>query len=58
MKIKVIYDGGYIPDLAICLEAGPQHGWLVYRHPDGQWVTLVDLKETQVAQALADTEGN
>ena len=54
MKIKVIYAGGYIPDLAICLEDGAQRGWLVYRHPDGQWVTLVDLKEH--LEALADTE--
>lgn len=20
--------------------SGPYEGWLVYRHPDGQWVTL------------------
>ncbi len=48
MAVKVIYSGRYIPDLGIVL--GPENytgfiGWLVYKHPDGQWVTLVDLKE-------------
>ena len=42
--VQVIYEGGYIPDLGISLLGGDR-GWLVYRHPDGQWVTLVDLKK-------------
>jgi hypothetical protein len=42
-KVKLIYQGGYIANLGI-VEEGGFKGWLVYRHPDGQWVTLVDLK--------------
>ena len=41
--MKVIYDGGYIPDLAIC-EEGDFKGWLMFKHPDGQWVSAADLK--------------
>ena len=40
---QTIYRGGYVPDLGIVSEGGFK-GWLVYRNPDGQWVTLVDLK--------------
>ncbi len=42
--VKVIYSGGYIPDLGVITETKSYKGWLVYRHPDGQWVTLTDLK--------------
>lgn len=42
--IKVIYRGGYIPDLAIDFNRESDfYGWLLYKHPDGQWVTLADL---------------
>lgn len=44
--IKTIYNGGFIPDLGIRFEPGhQQHGWLFFVHPDGQWVTLADLKQ-------------
>ncbi len=42
--VKTIYQGEYTSDLGIVLE-GDLLGWLVYRHPDGQWVTLADLRE-------------
>lgn len=42
-KVKLIYQGRYVRDLGI-VEEGYWKGWLVYRHPDGQWVTLADLK--------------
>lgn len=42
MKVKIIYQGGYVSDLGI-MEEGPFKGWLVYRHPNGEWVTLVKL---------------
>ena len=42
-KVTVIYDGGYTDTLGIVAE-GDLKGWLVYRHVDGQWVTLADLK--------------
>ncbi len=42
MNVKVIYKGGYIPNLGV-VQDGQFKNWLVYRHPDGQWVTLADL---------------
>lgn len=46
MEVKIIYNGGYIPTLGICVDPdySSYQGWLVYKHPDGQWVTLADLK--------------
>ena len=44
--MKLIYNGGYIPDLAI--DVDPHHdmrGWLFYRHPYGQWEPLVYVEE-------------
>lgn len=42
MKVREIYQGGYIADLGI-IEEGQFKGWLVFKHPDGQWVTLAKL---------------
>jgi len=45
--IRVIYQGGYIPDLAIDFTlSSDYYGWLYFKHPDGQWVTLADLRGT------------
>lgn len=46
---EVIYTGWpslkLAPDLAVCMDnSNPTFGWLLVRHPDGQWVTLADLK--------------
>ncbi len=51
-EVQVIYRGGYVPDLGVSL-LDSYRGWLVYRHPDGQWVTLADLKKQ--IRAIADT---
>ena len=32
------YDANH-GEMMLC-EEGPDNGWLCYRHPDGQWVTL------------------
>ena len=57
MKVHVIYSGGYIPTLGIVID--PDYtdyvGWLVYKNPDEQWVTLADLKPLVVL--LQQTEG-
>ena len=29
------------------------HGWLLYRHPDGQWVTLREATDVDVAAISA-----
>ena len=42
--VRVIYSGGYTHDIGVIIGHGDQNGWLVYRHPDGQWVTLADIK--------------
>ena len=42
MQVEIIYQGGYVPDLGI-VRGSDLAGWLVYRHPEGQWVTLADL---------------
>lgn len=42
LNVKVIYNGGYIPTLGI-VQDGQFKNWLVYKHHDGQWVTLADL---------------
>ena len=44
VPVKTIYRGGYVPDLGIVSD-GDHKGWLVFRNGDGQWVTLVNLKE-------------
>lgn len=39
--MKTIYSGGYIPNLALQDDKDkPMFGWLCYKHPDGQWVSL------------------
>lgn len=50
-KMQLIYNSGFVPDLAICRE-GSHEGWLMFKHPDGQWVTLADLnKADRIYQA-------
>lgn len=37
---------------------GPWNGWIAYKHPDGQWVTLrraTDDDRKQLAQALLES---
>jgi hypothetical protein len=51
--VKVIYTGWptlkLAPDLAIEDDpTQPAFGWLFAKHPDGQWVTLADLKPIAV----------
>jgi hypothetical protein len=41
--IKTIYKGGYVRDLGIALD-GSWEGWLFFKHPDGQWVSLANIK--------------
>lgn len=43
--LKLIYNGGYIPDLAVDVDKDSRYfGWLFFKHPDGQWVTVADIK--------------
>ena len=42
LSVRIVYTGGRIPDLAIVLSHS-MRGWLCYRHPDGQWVSLADV---------------
>lgn len=54
-EMQVIYTGWpslkLAPDLAICIDhQNRQFGWLFAKHPDGQWVTLADLKPFFVSQ--------
>ena len=55
LQVRIIYSGGYVPDLGIV--TGRYRGWLVYRHPNGQWVTLVDLKDhSELIEQVRDGE--
>lgn len=36
---------------AACLDGGRFHGWLMWRHPDGQWVSKHKLEPWEVMQA-------
>ncbi len=47
--MRIVYNGGYIPDLVlITSRISSHHGWICYKHPDGQWVTLFDLSAASV----------
>lgn len=40
------------PDCAARLDPNAKdHGWLYYKHPDGQWVTLRKLSDTEIEAA-------
>ena len=39
------------PDKAVDLSGGRFHGWLFYRHPDGQFVTERKLEPWEIMQA-------
>jgi len=55
--VRTIYTGRYVPDLGIWQVPGhPMFGWLCYKHPDGQWVSLADLKPHIDLISLAGTE--
>ena len=43
-QTRPVYQGGYVADLFLVTE-GRFRGWLCYRHPDGQLVTLADMHE-------------
>ena len=36
---------------AACLDGGRYHGWLMWKHPDGQWVTKRKMTSLEVMQA-------
>jgi hypothetical protein len=36
--------------MLLVTEAGPHEGWLCWRHPDGQWVTLRPASPVETAQ--------
>ncbi|HET8870105.1 MAG TPA: hypothetical protein VFM48_06640, partial [Aquabacterium sp.] len=36
---------------AACLDGGRYHGWLMWKHPDGQWVTKRKMTPTEIMQA-------
>jgi len=40
----VVYEGGYISDLVVETDrTSPNYGWLLMKHPDGQWVTCAPI---------------
>lgn len=39
------------PSKAVCLDGGRFHGWLMWKHPDGQWVSECKLKSWEIMQA-------
>ena len=45
-KAVRIYNGGYVWPLAVIIEKD-MAGWLIGRHPDGQWVTLCNMREAK-----------
>ena len=65
--MKVIYTGWpslkLAPDLTVeDDERNQYYGWLFAKHPDGQWVTLADLKplglrSTETIRALSPDAG-
>lgn len=50
--MKVIYNGGFLPALAIDDSSeSPSWGWLMAKNPlDGQWVTIANLSAQITAQ--------
>ncbi len=57
-KIFVIYNGMFKPHGVVI--TGYMKGWLVIKHPDGQWVTLANLKkglDTLIANGVCDVLG-
>lgn len=36
---------------AVCLDEGPFHGWVFFKHPDGQWVSLRKALPEEIADA-------
>lgn len=43
--LSIIYKGGYVSDLAICIDPTDRfYGWLLARNPlDGRWVSLTKI---------------
>lgn len=39
------------PDYAVDLTGGKWHGWLFWRHPNGQWVSQRKLNNWEIMQA-------
>jgi len=51
--VRTIYNGGYAPTLALEDDRdSPWHGWLFFKHPDGEMVSLAKIEE--VSEAPAD----
>lgn len=56
-------DDGYFrlqtePEMVICLDGSDVHGWLFFRHPDGQLVTKRKLDDWEVMQAEDQRDRN
>ena len=53
--LSIIYKGGYVSDLAICIDPTDRfYGWLLAKNPlDGQWVSLakMDANATNLHEA-------
>ena len=39
------------PVYSACLDGGRFHGWLMWKHPDGQWVSKRKLEAWEIMQA-------
>jgi len=54
LKVRTVYSGAICQDIGIVQE-GPYKDWLVVKHPDGEWVTLVEPSKYIAKPSPADT---
>jgi len=57
--VRTIYNGGYLPTLALEDDKdSPWHGWLFFKHPDGEMVSLAKIEEVSEApdEAAPDSQ--
>lgn len=40
-----------LDEYAVCLDGSKWHGWLFWRHPDGQWVSQRKCEQWEIMQA-------
>ena len=46
------------PEIVVCLDGSDVHGWIFYRHPDGQLVTKRKLADWELMQAEDQRDEN
>ena len=43
---------------AACMDGGPHHGWLMWKHPNGDWITKRKLEGWEIMQVEDQRDGN